>query len=267
MITFKQFLAFPLLLAVVWFIRTVDPEYRIAALTIAVMVGMACWLIGRVPAYAELPEKLRTWILGAAVVAVSCMISITYFGPRDIIKWEPYNEAQLQELVASGRPVFIDFTASWCSTCQVNSLVAIETQDVAEALRKHNFVPMLADWSKPNPAIAQKVQELNSNSIPLLAIYPAGNLDNPIVLRDSVLKGTVLNAIEKAVGESKTGNSSQAVATMTAEPTVPSKAVATVEKSTALESVSKIVKSEDDSKNLKISKPVIQSVGKQTGVR
>ncbi len=82
MITFKQFLAFPLLLSVVWFISTVDVDYRIAALTIAVMTGLGCWIIGKVPAYAELGVKARAWAFATVVVALSGFMSVKYLGPR-----------------------------------------------------------------------------------------------------------------------------------------------------------------------------------------
>ncbi len=172
-----------------------------------------------------------------------------------MIPWLPYDESQLKQFVSDGRPVFIDFTASWCSTCQVNSLIAIETEDVAKALNEHNFVPMLADWSKPNPAIAKKIQELNSNSIPLLAIYPAGLGSEPLVLRDTLTQGMVLDAIKKAVSVQK----SVAADTDKGKPG----------SSADVQPVSippKSVKKNVSDKSVQ-DKPVLQSVTKEVGVR
>jgi suppressor for copper-sensitivity B len=199
MVTFKQLLAFPLLLSVVWFISNIEVNYRIAAITIVVMVGMACWLIGKVPTYAEIPKKFNAWLTGLGIVAVTTWFSLTFLGPNELIEWEPYNEAELQAYVAEGKPVMIDFTASWCSSCKWNSLWAIETEDVAASLKAGGVVPMLADLSKPNERITRKVHELESNSIPLLVIYPGGTGSEPVVLRDLVKEGQVLDAIKQAV--------------------------------------------------------------------
>ncbi len=247
MITFKQLLAFPLLLAVVWFVSTVEPDYRIAALTIAVMTGMGCWIIGKVPAYAEFDLKARAWIMATLVVVISGIVSVKYLGPRDLIDWLPYDESQLQAMVADGTPVMIDFTASWCSTCQVNSLVAIETKKVAEALEKNGMVPMLADLSKPNPAITRKIQQLQSNSIPLLAIYPAGENSEPIVLRDLVSQQMVLDAIDQAISSRKGAQVASAPAVQEAEPAA-----------TAVSLPPKAVKKSVSDKSSVIAKPEIQ---------
>ena len=160
--------------------------------------------------------------MAVLVVVVSGMFSVKYLGPRDLIDWLPYDESQLQAMIADGKPVMIDFTASWCSTCQVNSLVAIETKKVAEALEKHGMVPMLADLSKPNPAITRKIQQLQSNSIPLLAIYPAGENSEPIVLRDLVSQQMVLDAIDQAISLPK---GTQVAAAPASEPAVTTVAV------------------------------------------
>jgi thiol:disulfide interchange protein len=92
----------------------------------------------------------------------------------------------------------IDFTADWCFNCKVNYKVAINTEKTSRMVAELNAVPMLADWSDHNEEIGKKLQELQSNSIPFLAIYPGSNPANPIVLRDLVSQGDVLEALQQA---------------------------------------------------------------------
>jgi thiol:disulfide interchange protein len=92
----------------------------------------------------------------------------------------------------------IDFTAQWCANCKVNLLTAIETKEVAALVDEKGVVPMLADFTDRPPEIKQKLHELQSNSIPILAIFPAGRHGQPIVLRDLVTQSAVVAAIRKA---------------------------------------------------------------------
>jgi len=115
-----------------------------------------------------------------------------------VIAWEPYDEVRLQQLREEGRTVLIDFTAKWCITCQMNFKVAINTEETGRLINELNAVPMLADWTDHSEKIQMKLQELDSNSIPLLAIYPGGSPDAPIVLRDLVSQTDVLTALKQA---------------------------------------------------------------------
>lgn len=114
--------------------------------------------------------------------------------------WEPYDEARLRQLQSEGRTVLVDFTAKWCVNCIVNYNIAINTPQTGRLVNELNAVPMLADWTDHDEAIRAKLQELNSNSIPVLAIYPGNDPENPIVLRDLLTQGEVLTALRQAGG-------------------------------------------------------------------
>src|SRR6185503_17493014 len=87
-------------------------------------------------------------------------------------------------------------------TCQLNTYYAIETPKVKELLEKNGVVPMLADWTEYSPEIKAKLQELDSASIPFLAIFPAGRPAEVIRLRDTISESQLLAALEQA-GPSK----------------------------------------------------------------
>lgn len=205
--TFKQFMAFPLLLTVVYIVQIINPDYRIATLTLLMVVWFACWLIGRVPAYTEGYRIRNVWLSGISATIAAALVSFTYLGPaHHYLPWETYNEAQLQAYRAQGKTVMVEFTARWCQTCQWNLLWAIDRPRVEEVVKTNGVITMLADKSEPSPKIDQKLNELGSNSIPLVAIYPPGR--EPILLRDTLTESQVINALKEA-GPSKSNEPSK----------------------------------------------------------
>ena len=197
--TLKQILAFPLLLTVVYFVAMIAPDYRIATLTLLIVVWFACWLIGRVPAYAEAYRLRSAWLAGAATILIGAVASFAFLGPiHHDVPWIPYNEATLAKHRSEGKTVMVEFTARWCLTCQTNMKFAIDRPRVAELLDENGVVPLLADWSEPSEEIFSKIKELESLSIPLLAIYPADPTQEPIVLRDAITESQLIEALKEA---------------------------------------------------------------------
>ncbi|MDZ4852908.1 MAG: thioredoxin family protein [Pirellulaceae bacterium] len=197
--TLKEVLAFPMLLSVVWFVSQFTDAYRIAIVTMLIFVWMACWWIGKVPVWSEWKTKFTHWGLAISFCTIATMASLHYLGPKkQIIDWVPYSSAALAKYQAEGKTVMIDFTAQWCANCKLNLWAVIETAEIAKVIEEQNIVPMLADWTDRSLAVKQKLNELRSASIPVLAIYPAGKQDEPIVLRDQLtisgLKAALLRA-------------------------------------------------------------------------
>lgn len=197
--TFKQLLGF-LLLGTCVFIFTFFPDSdRVMVFASLIAVWFGCWIVGSVPAWETLPKRLTAWGGGIGLAAALCYFSMWATAPAPtVIAWEPYDEVRLQQLRNEGRTVLIDFTAKWCITCQMNFKVAINTKETGRLINELNAVPMLADWTDHSEKIQMKLQELDSNSIPLLAIYPGNSPDAPIVLRDVVSQSDVLTALKQA---------------------------------------------------------------------
>ena len=209
--TFKQFLAFPLLLTTMFFVSQFSDGYRIAAMTMLIGVWFSCWMFGKVPGWAETPRKLTVWTSAILIGVISGWASFRYLGSpeqpksqvadsslQELIHWEPYSQERLSQLTAEGKTVVIDFTADWCLICQTNLATAINTQKVADLIERNGVVPLLADWTDKSPEIKAKLIELKSASLPIFAIYPADAPNRPVVLRDQLFESTVLNAIEAA---------------------------------------------------------------------
>jgi len=201
--TFKELLAFPMLLSVVFLVSGFLDEDRMAMLSALMFVWFSCWLIGRVPAWAETNTKVKAWGVAAIVTLLGTYGSFYLLQPsRYQLAWQEYDESKLDALVSNGKTVMIDFTANWCQNCKLNLRVALETKKVKELLESDGIVPMVADMTNYPPNIRAKLNELNSLSIPILAIYSASAPDNPIVLRDILTETQVLEAL-KLAGPSK----------------------------------------------------------------
>lgn len=99
---------------------------------------------------------------------------------------------------AQGKTVLVDFTANWCPTCKLNLKAAINRAKVRELIERNGVVPLLADWTDKNDTIKQALAELNSLSIPLMAIYPADPQAEVLVLPDLLIQSQVIAALEKA---------------------------------------------------------------------
>lgn len=204
--TFKQLMGFVLLGTVVYLFATINADWFIPTLALMMAVWLACWIIGKVPVYAPVGKQLTAWAAGCSLAALIGWAAFTYLGPlKHLYEWQPYSPGEIARLQEAGKTVMVDFTADWCPTCQVNFRFAINTPNVMQVVEKNAIVPMLADWSDKNETIKARLQELNANSIPLMAIYPAGKPGEVIILRDALLESHVLQALAEAGPSHSTG--------------------------------------------------------------
>jgi thiol:disulfide interchange protein DsbD len=126
---------------------------------------------------------------GAAQAAASA--------PAGTLPSEPWSAARVAELQAQGRPVFVDFTAAWCVTCQVNERTALTGKAVLDAFAAKNAVYLKADWTRRDPVIAQALTAQGRSGVPLYLVYSPGKPD-PAVLPQLLTEGLVVEAIEAA---------------------------------------------------------------------
>jgi suppressor for copper-sensitivity B len=197
--TFKHMMGFVMLATIVFLFGIIKKDYLVP--TFAMMVGLwaACWWIGRTSLVETLARKLKAWAQGAAFAGVVTLCAFIWLVPQtSIIPWQKFSQAELAKLTGEGQTVLVDFTADWCLTCKSNLFFAIETKEVRDALAKNKVVPLLADFTDAPPEIKTMLETLHSASIPVLAVFPAGDPLKPIVLRDIITKKMVLNAIKEA---------------------------------------------------------------------
>lgn len=88
--------------------------------------------------------------------------------------WQTWSESAVASARRDGQPAFVDFTAAWCITCQVNKKTTLNTTAIAELFARHDVLALRADWTKQDPAITAALAELGRSSVPVYAFYPAG---------------------------------------------------------------------------------------------
>jgi thiol:disulfide interchange protein len=200
--TLKEVLGFVMLGTVVFLFTFLDHDYFVPTFALLVGIWAACWWIGRAQ-QATGAAGFGRWLQAAALTAAVGSAAFAFLGPvKSVLPWEPFSRARLAELRESGATVLVDFSADWCMTCKLNLATAIETNRVKAAIDANRVVPLLADWTEESPEIKSMLETLQSRSIPVLAIFPAGPSNEPprepIVLRDLITESQVLEAIKQA---------------------------------------------------------------------
>ena len=99
------------------------------------------------------------------------------------------------EYLSDGRPVFVDFTASWCASCQVNKLTTLNTKRVKTAFEAANVAFLVADFTHKDPAIAEELQRRGRAGVPMYLWYPAGAKE-PQILPELLTQELVIGLAE-----------------------------------------------------------------------
>ncbi len=141
-------------------------------------------------------------MVGLATLAVVAAIASPVPGPlpdRGAEDWQRFDPTDLARLVADGKTVLVDVSASWCLTCKVNELAALKTAEVRGRLSRSDTVTMRADWSRPDPSIARYIQGFARYGIPLDVVYGPGRPSGE-ALPELLTADLVVRALDRASG-------------------------------------------------------------------
>lgn len=218
MATFKHALAFPMLGAAAWLAwvlaQQAGPAALGALLASSVVLGLAAWLYGlaqrrRMGGLRHLPQLAGSVALVAGVaVAVAGLPATSEGGARTAAvqagsaqagsaKPVAWTQQAVAAQRAQGKPVFVNFTASWCITCQVNDRTSLSTRAVKDALARTGTVYMVADSTKYNPEIDQAINRFGRGGLPVYVVYPADG-GAPAILPQLLSPEIVVSALERA---------------------------------------------------------------------
>ncbi|MBI4348423.1 MAG: thioredoxin family protein [Elusimicrobia bacterium] len=109
------------------------------------------------------------------------------------LPWEPYSEAALERHLERGSDVFVDFTAAWCVTCQVNERFVLERGEARRALERPGLALLKADWTSRDAAITEALERLGRDGVPVYAFYSSGR--PPVLLPTVLTPAAVVEAV------------------------------------------------------------------------
>ena len=217
MITLKQGLAFPMLGAVGWLIwvleRQAGSSALAAILACCLLFSFAAWLYGmaqkrRMMGQRHVVMHVATAFFLALVMVPLLNLNSFASAPAETetasqaaaaVAWSPQN---VDALKGQGKPILVNFTASWCITCQVNDRTSLSTQAVKAAMARTSTIYMVADSTKYNPDVEQALSDFGRGGLPLYVVYPADG-GKPVVLPQVLTPGIVISALNQATEKGK----------------------------------------------------------------
>ena len=199
--TLKGALAFPIYATVAWLVWVLSQQVGSAGLLAAliglVLVGFSAWAWER----AHGAGPVGAWIArGSAIAAFAALVILTLGLDRDRAETATaqaaqngFSQARLDALLAQGKPVFLNMTAAWCITCQVNERAALRSEAVRAALKARGITYLKGDWTNQNPEITRLLERHGRNGVPLYLLYAGAG--EPAVLPQILTPGLVLDAL------------------------------------------------------------------------
>jgi len=203
--TFKQVLAFPLFATSAWLAWVLGAQAGndavLALLLGLVFIALGAWMYGRWAHAGWRWQPALAVLLGALGLFVAWPSSAPAGATTGMARaegeaWEAWTPEKVRTYLAQGRPVFVDFTAAWCVTCQLNKRVALHDRAVEKAFADRRVARLTADWTRQDPAITQALAALGRNAVPVYALYLPGD-ESPRLLPEVLTPSIVLAEIGK----------------------------------------------------------------------
>lgn len=208
--TMKQALGFLLAATVVWLAWVLGQQTGsdgVAMLLAALVVqAVGAWVLGKWAVITRSDAVRRAAAIVAAALIVggaATAVKLAGSGGPPVRQaaatetWEPYSEARVNELRAAGRPVFVDFGAAWCLTCQVNERVALAAAPVLAKFQEKNVATLKADWTSRDPAITAALTKLGRSGVPTYVVYSKDASAPPRLLPEVLTPTLVIDALNK----------------------------------------------------------------------
>ena len=188
--TFKQFMAFPMILTALWLVWVLSSQIDSLQL-ILVLLGISLivffyWL-NQLKISSEIGLQFRN------VIYLAVLVSLIFTLPIQKTSYQEesniFSDEELAKRLEKG-PVFLNFTADWCITCKVNERVALKTKNTLNLFKEKEIFYMEADWTNKNKLIAEKLESFGRSSIPLYVFYPERN-KQPIILPEILSESVI----------------------------------------------------------------------------
>lgn len=181
----KEIMAFPLFATVIWLLWVLGQSTTASA----IVEVLTCILLSAFGLWAYHLKRQKAWVKKTGMILGFMGLLAALWVVREQVKagvgssvvkaehgiaWEAFNEEKAREVSLAGKPVFVDFTASWCVTCQVNEEVTFTSQEVKEFVKANQIVMMKADWTKADPEITKALKSYDRIGVPFYVAYDPG---------------------------------------------------------------------------------------------
>ncbi len=215
MVTFREFLAFPMYASVVWLVWVYSQQAGdiglLYALSGFVGISFAVWIFRHTSSAAGTGKLVMR---GLAVLVLLTVLSIAIVesvqsrapGGDKVVSassfWQPYSAEILATLESGDDPIFINMTAAWCLSCKVNERVSLNTEATKKLFAAHKVQYLKGDWTNQNLEITAFLESYGRNGVPLYIFYGArdettGKRPDPVILPQLLTPGTIKDMVEK----------------------------------------------------------------------
>ena len=209
---FKQLMGFLLMATVLWLLWVLGHQVGLEGVVwtgaFLLCAALACWILGQ---WVDLGSStVRRWAARGAAAAIVAAAYAIFLRPaleqervpsspagEGTLAWQPFSSAGLEELLDSGRHVFIDFTAEWCWTCKVNERAVLADPRVRARFAELNVALVKADWTHRDAEITRWLRAFGRSAVPLYVIFPGGGSGEPVVLPEILTTGLLLKKLEE----------------------------------------------------------------------
>jgi thiol:disulfide interchange protein DsbD len=199
MVRFKQILSVPIFLTAVWLLWVLwaqvnEKSFALLMLS-AVLFAVGLVFFGR-SQFGSRPAAVRAKVLAACFAAAFAAFLVMLRGAEDVRGEEAWSPQAVEASLKDGVPVFVDFTARWCVTCQANKVAVLKTKEFQSALKKYGVRFMVADWTNYDPQITKTLEALGRSGVPLYVLYlPDGKTE---ILPELLTTKAAVGALQKA---------------------------------------------------------------------
>lgn len=199
--TFKELLAFPMYASVIWLLwvltlqtGTMGMVIALSGLLIIILIIWMKSLFSNVAVYRLIALIAYIFLLGISLPLLNGSEPMAAVTQEEGITVVSYSAEKLSELRKAGTPVYVDATAAWCITCQVNARVALHTDRTMEVFKREGIALMIADWTRRNDDITAFLTSFGYKGVPLNVFYPAEG--EPRILPQILTEDIVINTIQ-----------------------------------------------------------------------
>ena len=194
---FKQSMALPMLAAALWLVWVLGRQSGAAGMATLLALLLAwCGLLWALQRRAGRSRVVLGAVFAALLVGVSivCGKNLAAVQQNGLVAqqdtgeqgqvWQAWSQQRVQQALAKGQPVFVDYTAAWCVTCQFNKQTVLGKAEFAALMQSNNVLLLRADWTRKDPAIAASLRSLGRAAVPVYALYLPSAPDKPHILSE-----------------------------------------------------------------------------------